>query len=571
MLFNSLEFFAYFAIVYALYRALSFRGQNWMLLLAGYVFYGCWDVRFLFLIAFSTVVDFNIGLMLGTGRVPVRQRATSSIFLIASAFFFLCVNWSAVRLSPFSIDGVSLLFPSKGLDVAVLGGTIALVAIANACYGLVERLGNAARRRLLLFLTVFVNLAFLGFFKYFNFFIGSAESALHAIGLNASLFHLDVLLPVGISFYTFQSLSYTLDASRKLVRPTGNFWDFALFVAYFPPMVAGPIERGRHLLPQLTRPRTIRLAQSMHGVLLILVGLFKKVAIADGLAPSVNAVFNPSGHVGFVDVCAATFLFAIQIFCDFSGYSDIAIGVSKILGIELMTNFNLPYFSRNPSEFWRRWHISLSSWLRDYLYISLGGNRKGEIRTYVNLMTTMVLGGLWHGAAWNYILWGAYQGTLLCGHRWFGGDRKPRALPTAAEAIHGDAPARVTVPPRVPIWARVAAPARNAALISFFFVFVCYGWLLFRANSFAQIVLFTKTLAGLGPHGVPSILPTPTLPALLGVPLLFILQVLEYRDGRADYLRHWPRLAQGIVYAAMIFILIMGTSNAPAQFIYFQF
>ena len=571
MLFNSLEFFVFFAIVYALYRALPFRGQNAMLLVAGYFFYGAWDVRFLFLVAFSTVVDFNIGLMLGTGRVPARQRVTSSLFLIGAAFFFLCVNWPAVHLRPFAIDRGSLFFPNAGLDIAVLVGTIAVVAIANTCYGSIERLGDAPRKRLLLFLTVFVNLAFLGFFKYFNFFIGSAESALHAIGLNASLFRLDVLLPVGISFYTFQSLSYTLDASRGLVKPTSNFWDFALFVAYFPPMVAGPIERGRHLLPQLTRPRKIRLSTSMHGVLLILVGLFKKVAIADGLAPSVNAVFNSHGHVGFIDVCGATFLFAIQIFCDFSGYSDIAIGVSKILGIELMTNFNLPYFSHNPSEFWRRWHISLSSWLRDYLYISLGGNRRGEFRTYVNLMTTMVLGGLWHGAAWNYILWGAYQGTLLCTHRWFGGDRKPRALPTAAEAMTGGAPASVSMPPRLPIWRQVVAPARDGALIAFFFVFVCYGWLLFRANSFAQIVLFSKTLIGLGPHGLPSILPTPALPALLGVPLLFVLQVIEYRDGRPDYLRHWPRVTQGVIYAAMIFILLMGTSNAPAQFIYFQF
>lgn len=568
MLFNSLEFFAFFAVVYGLYRALPFRGQNAMLLVAGYFFYGCWDVRFLYLIAFSTVVDFNIGLMLGTGRVPLRERLISSGFLIGAAFFALCVNWSAVLGHA---GAGPLFFPDPRVDVPTLIGTVILVGLANGLYPTLLRLSPTTQRRVLLFLTVFVNLAFLGFFKYFNFFIESAEATLHAIGLNASLFRLNVVLPVGISFYTFQSLSYTLDSAKKKVEPAHHFWDFALFVAYFPPMVAGPIERARHLLPQLLRPRRIRLSQSMYGVMLILVGLFKKVAIADGIAPSVGAVFGSTGHVGAGDVAAATVLFAIQIFCDFSGYSDIAIGVSKILGIELMTNFNLPYFSRNPSEFWQRWHISLSSWLRDYLYIPLGGNRKGEARTYVNLMATMVLGGLWHGAAWSYILWGFYQGTLLCVHRAFGGKGKPRPLPTGHDAIVGHTPSHTSIPPRVPVWQRMLPPMRNALLICFFFLFVCYGWLLFRAESFAQIVLFTKTLAGFGPHGVPSILPKPTMPALLGVPLLFALQLVEYRDGRPDFLRHWPRVAQGAIFAAMVLILIMGTSNAPAQFIYFQF
>jgi alginate O-acetyltransferase complex protein AlgI len=268
----------------------------------------------------------------------------------------------------------------------------------------------------------------LGFFKYFNFFIDSGENAFRLIGIDPTNLRLAVLLPVGISFYTFQSLSYTIDVYRKRIVPTSRFWDFALFVAYFPPLVAGPIERAWHLLPQLSKPRRIRLAQSMDGIVLILLGLFKKVAIADGVAPAVDSVFNSSGAVSQSDVMLATLLFAVQIFCDFSGYSDIARGVSKLFGIELIVNFHLPYFSKNPSEFWRCWHISLSSWLRDYLYIPLGGNRPGGTRTYFNLFLTLLLGGLWHGAAWNYVLWGSVSGRVAL--------RPPALDPRPRNAAH---------------------------------------------------------------------------------------------------------------------------------------
>jgi len=574
MLFNSIEFFVFFAAVYALYRLLPFRGQNWLLLVAGYVFYGAWDVRFLFLIAFSTTVDFATGLMLADGRISVRQRVTASAFLIGTALLFLCVNWAAVAvgLAPpsLAIDWPRLFDTGSRTGLATLIGTAVIVAGANLLYPVVLRLGPTPQKRLLVFLSVVVNLSFLGFFKYFNFFIGSAEAGLAWLGFNPEVFRLNVILPVGISFYTFQSLSYTLDAYRGQVQPARRFWDFALFVAYFPPMVAGPIERAKHLLPQLLQPRTIRLDQSFHGVVLILLGLFKKVAIADGVAPAVDAVYNSTGAVGAADIVVATVLFAVQIYCDFSGYSDIAIGVSKMLGIDLMYNFNLPYFSRNPSEFWRRWHISLSSWLRDYLYIPLGGNRKGEGRTYVNLMTTMVLGGLWHGAAWNYVLWGFYQGALLCGHRLCVGEKakEKRPLPTSGEAIANTA---IPPEPRGLPWHWLTTPLA----IAFFFVFVCYGWMLFRANSLEQIVTFTKSLVGFGPSGVASVLPRPVLPALLGIPLLFALHLIEYngnaRGTRVDVYRWWPRPLQGALYAAMILILVMGTSNAPVQFIYFQF
>jgi D-alanyl-lipoteichoic acid acyltransferase DltB (MBOAT superfamily) len=564
MLFNSLEFFAFLAPVYLLYRLLPFRGQNWMLLLAGYIFYGWWDVRFLFLIAFSTTVDFTIGLLMEQPVLTRKQRLTISLFPIASAFLFLCPDWTALQNGRGTM--LADLFTFQPMGIQVLIGTIVAVAIANLAIARLPHIEEERRRWILIVASVIVNLTFLGFFKYFNFFVDSLQAAIGGLGFDAANLRLHVILPVGISFYTFQSLSYTIDVYRRRARPTTYFWDFALFVAYFPPMVAGPIERARHLLAELTTPRKVRLSQTTHGVVLILIGLFKKIAIADGLAPAVGAIFGSTGAVSQSDVAIATMLFAVQILCDFSGYSDVARGVSKLLGIELMVNFNLPYFSRNPSEFWRRWHISLSSWLRDYLYISLGGNRRGEVRTYINLFLTMLLGGLWHGAAWTFILWGAYQGLLLVVHRAFTHGRE--TLPSSTEAIegttdrHGGAIQRAKW---LPIW--LSTPLR----IGFFMIFVCYGWMIFRANSFEQVALFTAKLLGLAPHVAHSALPNIPLSALAGMVVLAAMQFFDYRAGRLESFLRWRASLQGGLYAALLFILAMGLSNAPVQFIYFQF
>lgn len=563
MIFNSLEFFGFLTVVYLAYRIFPFRWQNWMLLVAGYVFYGWWDIRFLFLIAFSTTVDFSIGLLLSEKEMSLRQRWTVSLFLIGAACLFLCPNWATLNVGN-NFDTAAFFTPQT-MGLKVLAGTIAFLLIANLLIKHVSQLPTERRRKILIFCSVLVNLAFLGFFKYFNFFIDSGENAFRAIGIDPTNLRLSVVLPVGISFYTFQSLSYTIEVYRRRVVPTTHFWDFALFVAYFPPMVAGPIERAQHLMPQLNKPRRIRLAQSMDGIVLILLGLFKKVAIADGVAPAVNAVFSSSGAVSQSDVALASLLFAIQILCDFSGYSDIARGVSKLFGIDLILNFNLPYFSKNPSEFWRRWHISLSSWLRDYLYIPLGGSRSGRVRTYINLFLTMLLGGLWHGAAWNYVLWGAYQGALLCGHRLLTGGRE--TLPTSLEAadgttnIHGGA---LSGPRLLPGW--VSTPLR----IAIFFIFCCYGWMLFRAHSFGQISAFTQLLFGFGAD-VPSVITKPTTSALLGIIVLIAIQFCDYRTGVLESFTRWRPALQGLLYASLVFILIMGTSNAPVQFIYFQF
>ena len=286
-------------------------------------------------------------------------------------------------------------------------------------------------------------------------------------------------LPVGISFYTFQTMSYTIDVYRKKLRATGNFLDFALFVTFFPQLVAGPIERATHLLPLIQQKRVFSIDETVRGLFLILLGLVKKMAIADGVSGAVAAVYGSQSPVSGLDVVLATYAFAFQILCDFSAYTDIARGSSKLLGIDLMINFNAPYFAKSPSDFWQRWHISLSTWLRDYLYIPLGGNRFGSLATYRNLMITMVLGGLWHGAAWNFVLWGIYQGAVLCLFRLFqpmNSGRKPSSTPTTSP------------------WARLAASANDAFQIILYFQITCYGWLLFRSDSFSQIKKLTSSL-----------------------------------------------------------------------------
>jgi D-alanyl-lipoteichoic acid acyltransferase DltB (MBOAT superfamily) len=558
MVFNSLDFLIFLIAVYVLYRILPFRGQNAMLLVASYVFYGWWNERFLFLILLTTCVDFCSGLMIGRGRMTRMERLLPSLCIVLAAFLFVTVQWDAIHLSfnPLwlSIQWSNLL-PANWINWLVLIGAIAVIVIANLCYSVIAAIDETWRRKGFLIASILINLGILGVFKYFNFFVGSAEALLQNIGFQTDFWSLSIILPVGISFYTFQTMSYTIDIYRKEMKPTRHFFDFALFVSFFPQLVAGPIVRAVDLLPQLLQPRQMTVEQSLRGLYLILFGLFKKVAIADGLAGSVNAVFTTSGTVSWLDVVVATFLFTFQIYCDFSGYSDIARGVAKLFGIELMVNFKLPYFSKTPSEFWRRWHISLSTWLRDYLYISLGGNRQGRSRTYQNLMTTMVLGGLWHGAAWNYVLWGVYQGALLCIYRAFGLEKLSRSSQGAQ--------------PQTGRWFGMIDLRSVVAIVSFFSL-TCYGWLLFRANSLEQITAFSRILltdmGNLTLH-----VPQPTLPALVGLPLLILYEWVEYHASTVQFYTRYPAMMRGAFYALLTMLIIMGTSNAPTQFIYFQF
>jgi len=558
MLFNSPEFIVFLLIVYCVYLLLSFRQQNYMLLFASYIFYGWWDARFLFLVALSTTVDYWVGLMLANDRLTCRERVLPAIYLAISAIAFLGLKpdvlWENYHGAAW-IDFIRI-----PMIQWAFWGIIGFLAFMGVAYWGLQRVKGPRRRLLCLMVSLVTQLGLLGVFKYFNFFADSLSVALNSIGIQSSALHLNIILPVGVSFYTFQSLSYTIDIYRRELKPTNRFFDFALFVAYFPQLQAGPIERARHLLPQLATPRHPTFDQLSRGLYLIVLGFFKKVAIADGVAPIVDQVFGTTGRVTWSDVVGGTVLFAIQIYCDFSGYTDIARGISKLFGIELMVNFNQPYFSTNPQDFWRRWHISLSTWLRDYLYVPLGGNRGDLLYVCRNLLITMLLGGLWHGAAWNFVLWGFYQGLMLCVYRiWHNSSQvaPSRKIPEGIELAAQKSPT-------------LKHSLSHFAIIAVFFVFTCYGWLLFRAHSLEQIIEFTSVLFtdfGNTDYGAGL----PRLSSLLGLPLLVAMELVQFWKSDAHWYQRFSMVLRGLLIAAMITITIMGMSNEPAQFIYFQF
>ena len=395
------------------------------------------------------------------------------------------------------------------------------------------------RARQYLIVSCLVNLGLLGVFKYYDFFVLSLEAALESFGIPASLPLLHVILPVGISFYTFQTMSYTIDVYRGELKPTNSLVDFALYVSFFPQLVAGPIERGKTFIPQIINPRHRDGEQAMEGIHLCFWGFFKKVFIADNLSPIVDGVFANGSATGF-EVMLGVYAFAIQIYCDFSGYTDIARGVAKLFGFELMLNFDLPYFAKSPSDFWRRWHISLSGWLRDYLYIPLGGSRGSLAFTSRNLMITMLLGGLWHGAAWNFVLWGLYHGTLLVLFRTYEASSLARMVG------------------RMPAWIKIFA----------MFQLTCYGWLLFRAASLAQIRSFSLSLVQeFGAVHWDAVIELCWLVA----PLL-IVQLIQAASGRRQFLDWpWARVEyKTIGYACMLYVMLFHGARSQS-FIYFQF
>lgn len=393
------------------------------------------------------------------------------------------------------------------------------------------------QRRGWLRLSLVVNLGLLGFFKYFNFFIDSAASILEPLGINTQ--SLDIVLPVGISFFTFQTLSYTLDVYRKRLRPVSGLADFALFVAFFPQLVAGPIVRAADFLPQLAHsPRWRDLDTRLH-LTRFLLGFVKKACIADSLAPHVDAVFAQPGLYAASAVWIAVLLYAIQIYGDFSGYSDMAIATAGLLGYELGINFDFPYLSPNLSAFWHRWHISLSSWLRDYLYIPLGGSRGSRLATARNLMITMLLGGLWHGAAWTFVAWGAVHGVGLCVHRLW---RQTRASQIAFPG------------------ARLLATALTAYT-------VCCAWILFRAPSFGHAFTLLESFVSLRSPGTLRL--DPWLFALVAA--LAAVHALAHRGG---FERRLARIPDPVFATAFGIAAALALSFVPLRstpFIYFQF
>lgn len=557
------EFLIFFAIVFAAYslsgrilsEATGHRVQNGMLVAASYVFYGWWDTRLLFLIVTSTVVDFCAGLMIQRGELTSGQRWRVSIVLPLAALCFLGPDWSAFSGEASFAEHVRAALSNSPLRNPgspaqwVLGGSLLAVVLGNLLYGKLKALREETRQRGFLTASVVANLGILGFFKYFNFFADSLVELAGTVGVTLDSPTLEILLPAGISFYTFQTMGYTIDVYRDRVKPVERFSDFMLYVCFFPQLVMGPIERAAQLLPQITSPRKVRLDQVTSGLMLAVWGYFKKAVLADNVAEIVDRTFADRSPPGSM-VILATYAFAIQIYCDFSGYTDIGRGVARMLGIELRLNFRLPYFATSPSDFWQRWHISLSSWLRDYLYIPLGGNRHGERKMYRNLILTMLLGGLWHGAAWNFVLWGAYHGLLLILFRAF-------SQPVVHHELPGD-----DTPLR-----RAGAQFWLKAFL--FFQLTCIGWLLFRSPSLEQLSHFVWSI--LNNPGWEAITEHDLqLLALCVLPLLVVQLVQHFRDDQ-EFWTHWPLPAQAATGVAIYYGIVFLQAPKTYPFIYFQF
>lgn len=482
MLFNSFNFALFFPIVFLIYWMLNRKAivfQNSFLLFASYFFYGCWDVRFLGLLLFSTLLDYFTGLKMSEAK-------------------------------------------------------------------------NQRTKKVWFWLSISINLGFLGFFKYCNFFLSSFQDFLHLFGVNASTSSLSIILPVGISFYTFHGLSYVIDIYKDRIKPEKNIIDYSLFVSYFPLLVAGPIERATHLLPQLKQRRVFDYSKAVDGLRQILWGLFKKVVIADQCAELANMIFtNSSDYSGLTLVFGAVF-FAFQIYCDFSGYSDIALGASRLLGIELLRNFSYPYFSRNIAEFWRRWHISLSTWFRDYLYIPLGGSKGGTWMKIRNTFIIFLVSGFWHGANWTFVAWGFLNALFIMPSILFNSNRmylevvaENRKLPTFRELI---------------------------AMLSTFSLAV-FAWIFFRAESIGHAVSYITGIFS-GPFFSFSTFEKKNEAiAVFVLILLFIL--VEWTGRRKQFALsdlRLNRLVRWIFYfILLLMIYFLRIVSEEVEFIYFQF
>jgi D-alanyl-lipoteichoic acid acyltransferase DltB (MBOAT superfamily) len=481
MLFNSIQFLIFFPVIATIYFLLPHR-YRWLLLLVGsYYFYMSWKPEYIILILASTLIDYSVGLKLGSESRP------------------------------------------------------------------------AIRRRWLL-LSLVTNLGLLFSFKYFNFFNDSFRQLFQMANLSYPVPALNVLLPVGISFYTFQTLSYTIDVYRGKIQPERHLGVFALFVSFFPQLVAGPIERSGNLLPQFYQKTAVDYERIISGLQRMTWGFFKKVVIADRLALLVNTVYNHPTEFSGMPLIIATYAFGFQIYCDFSAYSDIAIGAARVMGFDLMENFRQPYYARSIPEFWRRWHISLSTWFRDYVYLPLGGNRVKLPHWVFNILVVFVVSGLWHGANWTFVIWGALHGLYMVG------------------TILGQQ-----------VWAKIGKPVKLPsavlAILKIFITFnlVSFAWIFFRANSLADATyiathLFSNfelriSLYGTMPGGVFEF-----AIALLAILLMELVHWLQMTKGSIRHIiSSQPVWFRWSVYYALVLLIIMFGNFGLTEFIYFQF
>lgn len=411
---------------------------------------------------------------------------------------------------------------------------------------------NQVKRKVLLWISIIVNLGFLGFFKYYNFFLENFKDAFSFFGTEIQEFSLNIVLPVGISFYTFQTLSYTIDVYKRKLVPTKDFIAFSAFVSFFPQLVAGPIERATNLLPQFLKKRNFDYSKAVDGMRQILWGLFKKIVIADNCAEYANLIFNNSdAHSGSTLVLGALF-FTFQIYGDFSGYSDIAIGTSRLFGFDLMRNFNFPYFSRDIAEFWRRWHISLSTWFRDYLYIPLGGSRGGTWMKVRNTFIIFIVSGFWHGANWTFVIWGALNAIYFL----------PLLL-TKNNRNHIEIVAKGKITPSL----------KEFFFISLTFSLTVLAWIFFRANNVGHAINYISEILSTSLFTMPNF--TGMGRALTTIILTSIFIFIEWkgREGQyaiANFANKWPVSWRYVMYYAIIFAIYL-FHGKEQQFIYFQF
>lgn len=402
---------------------------------------------------------------------------------------------------------------------------------------------NLFYRKVLLITSIVVNLGLLAFFKYFNFFIDSLNHLLMNFSLHVNFTTLQIILPVGISFYTFQTLSYTIDVYKKRMEPTTDILSFFAFVSFFPQLVAGPIERASHLLQQFHVKKVFNYDLSIAGLRLVLWGFFKKIVIADNFGILADSIFNQDSSIPGISVMAGALFFTLQIYADFSGYSDIAIGISKMLGFDLMVNFRTPYFATSFSDFWNRWHISLSTWFRDYVYIPLGGNRKGKFKTQINLLTTFLLSGLWHGANVTFLIWGGLHGSALI----------------LEKKINGKLPKYIYAP------------------VVIFIVILL--WIPFRAESYSHLMDLSASIIHIKQYSLTHLFQIITNFSQIRFCILGIVCILfllfEYNMNRSDFntwISQKSKMIRIVTYYILIFMIILiGNFSVKPSFIYFQF